>query len=170
MYTARHELTDRVVAFKVLNRRFCKREDIVRRARIEAKALARIDHPSVVRIFHAGDDAEVGLYIVMELVAGKSLRAIMHRAGKLGCRVAGRAARGRRSSPASLSSKSGAQPSLLPRLVSPRGRCPPNASPPSTRSRAQHRTGERPIRFGTTTLESLMHGEHGFGGESPAGA
>jgi tetratricopeptide (TPR) repeat protein len=42
--------------------------------RHEARALASLTHPNVVTVFEVGRDPEHGMYIVMELVAGQTLR------------------------------------------------------------------------------------------------
>ncbi|MBI4951783.1 MAG: protein kinase [Myxococcales bacterium] len=88
VYVAEHAIMRRLVAFKVLNRRYARRPDVVRRAESEARALAEVDHPAVVKILSAGRDPEVGLFIAMELLRGKSLREVMFRLGRLPARTA----------------------------------------------------------------------------------
>ncbi|MBI4703291.1 MAG: serine/threonine protein kinase, partial [Deltaproteobacteria bacterium] len=83
LYVANHEITRRQVAFKVLNRRYAQEPNIVRRAEQEARALAEIDHPNVVKILDAGTDPEVGLFIAMELLDGKSVREVLARVERL---------------------------------------------------------------------------------------
>ncbi|MFF0742301.1 protein kinase [Streptomyces sp. NPDC004111] len=53
------------------------------RARREAQAAARIDHPNVVRIYDVVDHAE-RLWIVMELVTGRTLSQVVREKGPLG--------------------------------------------------------------------------------------
>src|SRR5439155_27017058 len=60
---------DRKVAVKVL-----RSTDASARVLAEARALAKLAHPNVVAI-HDADEVEGMVYIVMELVAGVSLRA-----------------------------------------------------------------------------------------------
>ena len=55
----------------------------------EARATARIDHPNVVRVYDVVDEGE-RLWIVMELVAGRSLEQIMVEDGPLGPRETAR--------------------------------------------------------------------------------
>jgi serine/threonine-protein kinase len=45
---------------------------------VEARTVARLDHPNVVAVFDAGED-DLGTYVVMELVDGESLEARMRR-------------------------------------------------------------------------------------------
>ncbi|MBD9736229.1 serine/threonine protein kinase, partial [Streptomyces sp. H28] len=55
----------------------------------EARATARIDHPNVVRVYDVVDEGE-RLWIVMELVTGRSLERILAENGALGPRDAAR--------------------------------------------------------------------------------
>lgn len=63
-----------MVFLKVLNPSLTADKEICARFEREAKAAARLDHPNLVRIHEFGEDPEEGLYMVMEWVAGKSLR------------------------------------------------------------------------------------------------
>ncbi len=83
VYRARHEVTQRDVAFKVLSRRRRHQKDIVRRLEMEARAMAEIDHPNIVKILSAGRDKRVGLYIAMELLNGQNLREVLRACGQL---------------------------------------------------------------------------------------
>jgi serine/threonine protein kinase len=83
VYRAEHDVMKRRVAFKVVKRQFRHRSDWVERMEQEARMLAEISHPNVVQIFDAGTDPHVGLYIVMELLKGFSLRALMHKSGPM---------------------------------------------------------------------------------------
>ena len=49
--------------------------DEARRLRREARALARIDHPNVVKVFDVGHDESQGTYVVMQYVEGVTLRS-----------------------------------------------------------------------------------------------
>ena len=83
IYHAFNEITHQDVAFKVLLPRYRRNEDIIRRMRNEARALAEVDHASIVKFYQAGHDPEVGLYIVLELLCGRDLRQILNSMGKL---------------------------------------------------------------------------------------
>ena len=65
----------RKVAVKILHPNFAADADILERFRDEAKAAARLSHPSIVAIYDTA--SEPGLEaIVMELVAGITLRQL----------------------------------------------------------------------------------------------
>lgn len=63
----------------------------------EAQTAARLNHPNVVAVYDF-DEEDGRLYLVMELVSGKSLRDELTARGRLGiaesCRIAGQAATG----------------------------------------------------------------------------
>jgi eukaryotic-like serine/threonine-protein kinase len=73
VYRAYQVDLDRAVAVKILPEELAGDPTFVERFRREARALARIDHPNIVRVFGSG--VSDGLcYIVMELVEGVTLR------------------------------------------------------------------------------------------------
>ncbi|MGW0986774.1 serine/threonine-protein kinase [Streptomyces sp. NPDC002486] len=85
VWRAADEILDRQVAVKEMRIDGLDAEDSrTRRERTlrEARATARIDHPNVVRIYDVVDEGE-RLWIVMELVAGRSLERILAEAGPL---------------------------------------------------------------------------------------
>jgi tRNA A-37 threonylcarbamoyl transferase component Bud32 len=76
VYKARQIELDRTVALKVLSPRLASDEEFARRFMREAKALASLDHPHIVRVHDFGREA--GLYfLVMEFVDGVSLREVL---------------------------------------------------------------------------------------------
>ncbi|NUT25815.1 MAG: protein kinase [Streptomyces sp.] len=86
VWRAVDEVLDRLVAVKEMRIDGLDQEDTrTRRERTlrEARATARIDHPNVVRVYDVVDEGE-RLWIVMELVAGRSLERIMAEEGPLG--------------------------------------------------------------------------------------
>ena len=72
---------DRQVALKVPLAHLRSRPDFMERFRREAVAAARLNHPRVVRVYDTGSDADLGAFIVMELVDGPSLKAILAQGG-----------------------------------------------------------------------------------------
>lgn len=64
------------VAIKILLPRWLEDSDRVRRFRQEAQAASCVNHPNVVAIHGIGHEGRV-LYIVMEFVAGKTLREML---------------------------------------------------------------------------------------------
>ncbi|MEU5598313.1 protein kinase [Streptomyces sp. NPDC020298] len=86
VWRAADEILDRQVAVKEMRIDGLDAEDArTRRERTlrEARATARIDHPNVVRVYDVVDEGE-RLWIVMELIAGRSLEQIMVTEGPLG--------------------------------------------------------------------------------------
>ncbi len=74
VFEARHVLLDQAVAVKVIDVDDARPAAEARFLR-EARAAARIEHPSVVRVFDLGrDEAEGCLYLAQELVRGGTLR------------------------------------------------------------------------------------------------
>ncbi|MEV7321625.1 protein kinase [Streptomyces sp. NPDC093970] len=92
VWRAADETLDRLVAVKEMRIDGLDAEDTrTRRERTlrEARATARIDHPNVVRVYDVVDEGE-RLWIVMELVNGRSLEWIMAEEGALSPRAAAR--------------------------------------------------------------------------------
>ena len=75
----------RAVAVKLLKRELADDAAFRTRFRLEAQAASRMAHPTIVRVFDAGEDVETGLdgndrpvpYIVMELVQGRLLKDVI---------------------------------------------------------------------------------------------
>jgi len=73
----------RKVAVKImLGRAFGDRESL-RRFEREAQASARLAHPNIVTVFDFGGVGASGAFLVMELVAGRTLRIELQRTGRL---------------------------------------------------------------------------------------
>ncbi len=92
VWRAADEMLDRQVAVKEMRIDGLDPEDTrTRRERTlrEARATARIDHPGVVRVYDVVDAGE-RLWIVMELVAGRSLERMVVEDGPLDTREAAR--------------------------------------------------------------------------------
>jgi hypothetical protein len=67
---------DRKVALKPLPAEFTQDADRVRRFMQEAKAASALNHPNIITVYDIGE-GEAGRFIVMELVAGRTLRAVI---------------------------------------------------------------------------------------------
>lgn len=83
VYRATHLLIDRPVAIKVLSQRFVGDETAQHRFRREARAAGRMQHPNAVTVNDFGTTQDGWLYIVMELLEGRTLREILALEGRL---------------------------------------------------------------------------------------
>ena len=73
VYRARHERLNRDVAIKILRRDLGEDPTQMERLRAEARLLASLDHPNVVRALDAGEAGGYP-YFVMDYVEGENLR------------------------------------------------------------------------------------------------
>ena len=72
----------RRVAVKVLHPALAGEEAFLRRFRAEARAVASLRHPSILRVYDWGEDGGAP-YLVMELLEGGSLRSLLDRGRRL---------------------------------------------------------------------------------------
>lgn len=82
VYVAIDRRLDRRVAVKVMHPALAEDADFVVRFHREAKAAARITHPNVVSVTDQGSDAGL-VFLVMEYVAGRTLRSLLRERGRL---------------------------------------------------------------------------------------
>jgi beta-lactam-binding protein with PASTA domain/predicted Ser/Thr protein kinase len=82
VYLGRDTRLDRVVALKIAHRDLASDGEFIRRFMTEARAVAQLSSPNVVGIFDQGTAGEVN-YIVMEYVAGPTLREVLRARGRL---------------------------------------------------------------------------------------
>jgi hypothetical protein len=76
VYRARHRRLDRLVALKILPAPQARDPQFAERFEREARALARLDHPHIVRVHDVGRVEGYG-YLVLEHVDGANLRQVM---------------------------------------------------------------------------------------------
>ncbi|MBI3099017.1 MAG: protein kinase [Planctomycetes bacterium] len=76
VYRGRQVDLDRAVAVKILPSVFTGDPEFVERFKREAKALATLDHPNVVRVYDCGVEEGV-TFLAMELIDGPNLREMM---------------------------------------------------------------------------------------------
>ena len=81
VYRARQLGLERDVAVKVLRRELLGDEEALRRFHREARVLAGLDHPHLVRIYSTGALADGTPFLVMEFLRGESLAARLSREG-----------------------------------------------------------------------------------------
>jgi len=73
VYEARQEPLDRKVALKTLHAEYAGKKEAVARFFNEAKAMSRLEHPSIVQVSDFGTSGEGTAYLVMEYLRGQSL-------------------------------------------------------------------------------------------------
>lgn len=77
VYVARHVRLPQQVAIKVLHPSLVKDASAVARFNREAANAARIEHDRVARVFDFGETGDGAVYLAMEFVAGRTLRAVL---------------------------------------------------------------------------------------------
>ncbi len=76
VYRGRQLNLNRDVAVKVLNETSSRDESLVKRFHQEAAAVARFDHPNIIKIFDHGQEGQVHYYVMNFLP--RSLRSLLH--------------------------------------------------------------------------------------------
>ncbi len=82
VYKAHDTILDRMVAVKILHAQLANDEEFLEKFRLEAKGAARLSHPNIVGIYDVGHDVDK-YYIVMEYIAGETLKKKVQREGCL---------------------------------------------------------------------------------------
>ena len=82
VWRARDQVLGREVAVKVLSPQYAADPGFLARFEREARHAARLSHPRLVTVFDSGIDGTCA-FIVMELVAGPTLRQVLDQAGPL---------------------------------------------------------------------------------------
>src|SRR5438105_8671336 len=73
VFAGEHRFLGDVVAIKVLHGSFANNENVTQRFFQEAKSSREIKHPGIIKIIDFGQAKDGALYLVMELLEGKSL-------------------------------------------------------------------------------------------------
>jgi serine/threonine-protein kinase len=74
VHLGEHELLRHQVAIKILHDRHTRDPAMERRFYNEARAIAALDHPGIVKLFDIGRAGDGRAYLVMELLRGETLR------------------------------------------------------------------------------------------------
>ena len=82
VYRAHDKLLDRAVAVKILHAQFANDAEFIEKFHREAKGAAKLTHQNIVNIYDVGED-EGSHFIVMEYVAGKTLKEYIQEKGYL---------------------------------------------------------------------------------------
>jgi len=81
VFLARQISLDRLVALKTLNKDLSKKEDFVARFLREARSMAKLDHPNVVKVYAV--DSQKGIHFAaIEYIDGKSVQDWLDKEGK----------------------------------------------------------------------------------------
>ena len=83
VWCARREGDDQLVAIKILHLELVRSVDAMTRFQRELDAIARLDHPNVVRGLGHGALPDGRPYLILEYVQGPSLREVLHQRGAL---------------------------------------------------------------------------------------
>lgn len=84
VYLAEHMLMKQPRAIKVLPKNRVMDSAYLDRFRLEARAVARLDDPNIVRAYDIDNDGDIH-YIVMEYVDGDDLHQVVHKHGPVSC-------------------------------------------------------------------------------------
>jgi predicted Ser/Thr protein kinase len=87
VYRAHDRLLERTVALKVLHEQFTRDDDYVERFRREARSVAQLAHPNIVKVIDRGEQ-DGRQFIVFEYVDGMNLKELMTQEGPLSPREA----------------------------------------------------------------------------------
>jgi serine/threonine protein kinase len=77
VYRAHQESLDREVAIKVLRASTLNGEQALSRFEREARVVGRLRHPNTIRVHDVGRTEEGDLFLVTELLVGRSLREVL---------------------------------------------------------------------------------------------
>jgi serine/threonine-protein kinase len=83
VWAAHHELIGRDVAIKVTGEKVSKRREIRERFLNEARAVGKVRHPNVIDVMDVGQLPDGLLYIVFELLDGRTLEEHLQKKGRL---------------------------------------------------------------------------------------
>src|SRR5438874_2789452 len=83
VYEAEHVEIGKRVAVKLVRSVHARHAEIAARFRREARSASAIESDHIVQVFDAGTDAELGLFMAMELLRGEDLGSLLARTGRL---------------------------------------------------------------------------------------
>jgi serine/threonine-protein kinase len=83
VYEAEHIEIGKRVALKLVHALHARDPQIAARIKQEARSIGAIESENIVQIFDAGEDPELGIFLVMELLKGEDLGALLARRGTI---------------------------------------------------------------------------------------
>ena len=87
VFLGQHVTMNRRVALKFISRQMGKDRDSLDRFLAEARAIATLDHPNIVRAYSVDNEGD-RYYLVMEYIDGLDLQQLVEREGRLDCGLA----------------------------------------------------------------------------------
>ena len=88
VYKGRQVSLDRTVAIKVLSKALSDNQEFIKRFEREAKSIARLNHPNIVKLYDSGQLPDGNLYTVLEYIEGVPLDRLLKQRGALPAREA----------------------------------------------------------------------------------
>ena len=88
VYKVTHTQLGKEFALKVIGENLAATDDARELFYREARLASSVNHPNITSVVDFGEDAGLGVFMVMELVAGEPLARMLHRETRLGVRVA----------------------------------------------------------------------------------
>ncbi len=88
VYRARDKRLGREVAVKVIHHHLRENQEVAARFVSEARAVAKVKHPSIVEVYDVSDTDEQERYLVQELVRGTTLRQLLAKQSYLPAEIA----------------------------------------------------------------------------------
>lgn len=83
VFRALHTDLKRHLAVKILHEHKLEDPQFVKRFKAEAFAASKLEHPNITRVIDFGEEKDGLLYLVMELLVGKSLEQVLKAEGRL---------------------------------------------------------------------------------------
>jgi tRNA A-37 threonylcarbamoyl transferase component Bud32 len=88
VYKVSHHQLGKVFALKIISEQMAETDEARDLFFREARLASSLSHPNITSVVDFGEDDELGMFMVMELVEGEPLAKILHREQRLGVRTA----------------------------------------------------------------------------------
>lgn len=88
VYRAIDRRLEREVAVKVIHRHLRENPEVAARFVSEARAVAKLKHPNIVEVYDVSEESEQERYLIVELVRGRTLRALLTKQKHLPAEIA----------------------------------------------------------------------------------
>lgn len=82
VYRATQLSVDRPVAFKILSSEYAENEKFRKRFGLEAKAMAKLNHPNIVQLYDYGESGDV-IWMAQEWVSGQTVEDVLDHEGAM---------------------------------------------------------------------------------------